>query len=208
MDARSLSAGPPAGATHGAWTALRALLAAGLFCAAPVQAQEAGSPATAFFEGSLAVTTVQGDVAGMGGGAILLGVNRRLSLGGAGAFMFGHRRLPGPGPGSDLDLRMAYGGVVAQWLVLERGERNLWVRALAGVGNGSVDLAVVGTEIAADNFGVYAPELGGSMTVRGPLLGGASVGYRGVFGAGDLPGVTPADLRGPFVRAHLTYRLF
>ena len=175
---------------------------------APLEGQEPGSPAAALFEGSLVTTVVKGDLTGMGGGAILVGLTRRLMVGGAGAFMFGQRRLAGTVPGSDLDLRMAYGGLVAQWQLAEHGDRALWVRTLAGVGNGSMDLALVGTEIAADNFGVFAPEVGGRLLVNGSFQAGLSAGYRAVFAVEDLPGVTAADLRGPYLTAHLTYRLF
>ena len=122
--------------------------------------------------------------------------------------MFGHRRLAGTVRGSDLDLRMAYGGLAAQWQLAEGDRRALWLRALAGVGNGTMDLAVAGTRIAADNFGVFAPELGGNLLSDGPFQAGLSVGYRAVFAVEDLPGVTASDLRGPYLRAHLTYRLF
>lgn len=175
--------------------------------AAPAGAQWVDTAAVSA-EASLAITTVQGGAELMGSGAVLFGLTPRLSVGGGGSVPLGARALPGSTRGTDQELRVAYGGLVVQLDLARRDEWHLWVRVLGGAGNAKVDLAAVRTRIASDNFGVFAPEVGGSAYLKGPLRVGAAVGYRAALGVEDLPGLVPADLRGPSARVLLSVHLF
>lgn len=167
-----------------------------LLAAAPLAGQVEARRASSALDASFGATTLRGDVAWTVGVAGLLGLTPRLSVGGAGTLALEPVELPGAVPGADLALRTALGGAVAQWILAEQGPRRVWARLLAGAGSAKVDLAAGGTRIAADNFGVLAPELGGDVPLAGPLRAGAALGYRAVFGVEDLPGVGPSDLRG------------
>lgn len=174
--------------------------------AAPLAAQDAMQRrASSSIEGSLALTRLHGSATWMSGITGLLSLGHRVSLGGAGSFAMEAQRVPGPVPGSDLDLRVAFGGVVGQFLVVDTGDREAWVRLLAGAGNAKLDLAVAQTQIASDNFGVIQPEVGGSFRFLGRLRAGAAVGYRITYGVEDLPGVGSLDLRGPSARVLLAF---
>ena len=176
--------------------------------AAPLSAQSAGTPASASAESSLALTTLDGGAVWMGSATALLGVTARISLGGGGSVLLGTRSLPGSARGTDQELRTAFGGLVVQFDAARREDRHLWLRVLAGAGNAKVDLALVGTQIASDNFGVLVPEIGASVRVSGPLRVGAALGYRAVLGVDDLPGLAPSDLRGPSARVLLSVHRF
>jgi hypothetical protein len=176
--------------------------------AAPLAAQGAAGTTTASAEGSLAITTLRGEAAWLASASALLGLTPRISLGGAGSVVLGTTALAGSVPGADLELRVAFGGLLAQLLLRKSGDRAVWLRLLAGAGNAKVDLAVVGTQIAADNFGVLAPEIGVMVKLAGPLHGGAAVGYRATFGVEDLPGVASSDLRGVQARVSLSLHRF
>ncbi|NJD20860.1 MAG: hypothetical protein FIA95_16450 [Gemmatimonadetes bacterium] len=138
------------------------------------QAVEAATAASA--EASVALTTVVGELSWMGSGEVLVDLTPRFSLGGAGSFLLSARSLPGATRGNDRELRIAFGGLVAQ-VELSRGKgRRFWLRVLSGAGNAKVSLALVGTQIASDNFGVLAPEVGASLPLIGPLRAGAALG--------------------------------
>lgn len=196
--------------TTGPAAALLAALALGCAAgpgAAPLSAQGT-SRAAAFVEASLALSTLREDLVWMASGAALLGVKPPFSLGGAGTVVLGSRTLSGSTPGTDQELRMAFGGVVGQLELAQRDDRALWLRVLAGAGNAKLDLAVGRTQIASDNFGVVAPEVGATLRLRGPLRVGGALGYRTVFGVEDLPGLAPSDLRGLSVRLLVTVHRF
>lgn len=176
--------------------------------AAPLAAQSASDPATASAEASLALTSLDGAATWMASAAALLGVTSRLSLGGAGTVALGTRVLPGSTPGTDLALRTAFGGLVGQVELACRDDRALWLRVLAGAGNAKMDLALAGTQIASDNFGVIVPEIGASLRLADPLSVGAALGYRATFGVEDLPGLAPSDLRGVSVRLLIAVHRF
>ncbi|MHB1194144.1 MAG: hypothetical protein ACYC6F_13975 [Longimicrobiales bacterium] len=182
--------------------------AAWLALAGPLSAQAAGAPATASAEASLALTTLDGGAAWIGSATALLGLTSRISLGGGGSVLLGTRSLPGSARGTDQELRTAFGGLVVQFDAARREDRHLWLRVLAGAGNAKMDLALVGTQIASDNFGVLVPEVGVSVRLSGPLRVGAALGYRAVLGVDDLPGLAPSDLRGPSVRVLLSVHRF
>lgn len=199
MTSKSTDSDPPS-APRGRREHRRGSVLGGITCllcaAAPLAAQVAAGSTPASAEASLAITTLRGEAAWLASGSALLGLTPRISLGGAGSVVLGATDLAGSVPGSDLELRVAFGGLLAQLLVLESGERSVWLRLLAGGGNAKVDLAAVGTQIAADNFGVLVPEIAVTVRLVGPLRGGAAVGYRTTFGVEDLPGVARSDLRG------------
>lgn len=174
--------------------------------AAPATAQEATERrAAASVEGSLALTRLHGSSTWMSGVTGLLGLGPRFSLGGSGSLALEPRRVAGSVPGTDLDLRVAYGGVVGQLLVLESGSGQGWLRILAGAGNAKLDLAAAQTQIASDNFGVVVGELGGDVRLHGRLRAGAAAGYRFTYGVEDLPGVGALHLRGPTMRVLLSF---
>lgn len=203
---------------RGPWSGLAGAVLAGaaaVALAAPLAAQSmageppaASPPATASLEASLALTTLQGGASWMGSATGFLGLIPRLALGGTGSVLLGSRSLPGSARGTDQKLRIAYGGLVVQYEVAHRGDRSFWVRLLGGAGNAKVDLALVGTQIASDNFGVLVPEIGGSVALFGPLHVGAALGYRVALGVEDLPGLAPADLRGPSARVLVAVHRF
>jgi len=156
------------------------------------------------FDLSLGATPLHGDASALATASVLVGVAGRLYLGGTGSAFLGKRTLAGSAPGTDLELRSAFGGLVLHYRLTPPEGSDLWLRLTAGAGNAKVDLAVARTRVAADNFGVLEPELGLSRHVAGPLHVGVAVGYRATFGVDDLPGVSPADLRGPTARVVLT----
>jgi hypothetical protein len=196
---------------HGVCAALVvAVLAAAAWAgsAVAVSAQAPDAPAPAMAEASLALTTLQGGAEWMASAAALFGLTPRLSLGGAGNILLGTHALPGSARGTEQELRAAWGGLVIQFEVARRDDREVWIRVLAGAGNAKVDLALLGTQIASDNFGVLVSEIGGSVHLVGPLRAGAAVGYRAALGVGDLPGLAPSDLRGPSARVLLSVHRF
>jgi hypothetical protein len=188
-----------------------ALLVAGAlgpWTTSPVSAQAARDLAPAWLDVSVGVTSVVGQTSPTAAGSLLLGVAPGFSLGGGGRILLGTRALAGPVPEADQRLRFAYGGLLGQMLLSDTADRRVWIRLLAGAGNGKVDLAATGTPVASDNFGVVEPEVGGALLLWGPLHAGAAVAYRIVFGVEDLQGVTTSDLRGPTARLFVAVRRF
>ena len=171
-----------------------------------VAAQTTESRAHASFEASLAETKVLDAGSTLLGGAALLTLGGRLAFGASGALMASSSTLESTG--SDLEFRMAYGGVLLQFtLVGSEKDRYVALRGLIGAGNAKITEPVAGFEIGADNFGVLEPEVAGALTLAGPLQVGMGVGYRHVFGVNDLPGVTPVDLKGFAARLRLSVRI-
>jgi hypothetical protein len=171
-----------------------------------VAAQTTDSRAHASFEAALTETRVLGAGSTLLGGAALLTLGGRLSFGASGALMASSSTLESSG--SDLEFRMAYGGVLLQFtLVGKEEDRYVALRGLIGAGNAKIKEPVAGFEIGADNFGVLAPEVVGTLTLVGPLQAGLGVGYRHVFGVNDLPGVAPDDLKGFSAGVRLSVRI-
>ena len=69
----------------------------------------------------------------------------------------------------------------------------LWLRAGSWMMAG---LVVVGTELAAANFGVVEPEVTGLLPLHDFVHIRTHLGYRIVYGVEDLPQVEPEHLRG------------
>lgn len=172
----------------------------------PVAAQDTRAPA--FVEVSTGLTTLHGKTSALGSGSLLLGVTDRIAIGGAAHVVLGARELAGSTSDSDTELSVAYGGLLTQLTLSDTPRYSLWLRFLAGAGNARMDLAVVRTRIAADNFGVLVPELGGTLHLKGPFHAGVALGYRSVFGVEDLPGLTSQDLPGPTGRVLLSVIIF
>lgn len=170
-----------------------------------VAAQTTDSRAHASFEASLAGTTVLDAGSTLLGGAGLLTLGGRLAFGASGALMLNSSTLESSG--SDLEFRMAYGGVLLQFTLAGSEDRYVAIRGLIGAGNAKIKEPVAGFEVGADNFGVLAPEVAGALTLVGPLQIGLGVGYRHVFGVNDLPGVAPADLKGFSAGVRLSARI-
>jgi hypothetical protein len=154
-------------------------------------------PASAALEASVTLSTVRSEPSFFAGGRGLLSTGGRVALGGAGWILATDASIPTGNPGADLRLLVAYGGIIAEVAVLDGTPVRAFVRTLVGAGSARVELPVVATEIAADNFAVIEPEAVILRRLRGALGIGAGLGYRFVFGVEDLPGVVSGDLSGP-----------
>jgi len=169
-------------------------------------AQQPEARAHASLEASVVVTSVRESATTLAGAAGLLSLGGRFAFGAGGALMLRPSVVEGVGGGADLDLRMAYGGLVVQAILLGSGNRYVALRTLVGAGNAKLEIPVVGPEIAADNFGVLEPELVGTVSVTGPFQVGLGAGYRHVFGVDDLPNVAVGDLTGFSASVRLSVR--
>lgn len=147
-------------------------------------------------EGGLRLTSVRDETATMVGGALTLHPEGRFAFGGEGWILLNEREIPGEVADSDLKLRMAYGGGTVRAVLYQGGWSTMEAGLLLGAGTARVSLAVVGTEIAADNFGVVEPHVALSLTPGGPVYLRLLGGYRGAFGVEDLPGISPEHMRG------------
>lgn len=147
-------------------------------------------------DAGLRLTGLRNETATMAGGTLTLHPTGGFGFGGGGWLLLDEREIPGAVADSDLRLRVAYGGAVVRTSVLEAGAATLEGGLLLGAGTARISLAVVGTEIAADNFGVVEPHASLSVAVAGPLALRVQAGYRGVFGVEDLPRVSARHLRG------------
>ncbi len=154
-------------------------------------------PASAALEASVTLSKVRGETGLFVGGRGLLSTGGRVAIGGAGWLLTTDTSIPTGNPGSDLQLLVAYGGIAAEVAVRAGTTVRLFLRTLVGAGSARVELPVVATEIAADNFAVFEPEAVILRRLRGVLGIGAGLGYRFVFGVEDLPGVLSGDLSGP-----------
>jgi hypothetical protein len=159
-------------------------------------------------DSSIRLTSLRGGAKFFAGGGVLLGVDDRILFGGGGWVLLGKSVVPGATRASDLELRVAYGGILTETRLAESARGRVVLRSLLGAGNSRVSLPAAGTVIAADNFGVIEPELSASRLLRGRLHGVLGAGYRLVFGLEDLPGVAPEDLRGFSVRIGVMVRTF
>lgn len=168
-------------------------------------AQEARAPARV--EAGVGATALHGSLAPIGSAGLLFALSERISIGGVGAFALNGTRLPGNSPAEDLELTVGWGGFAGEVRLAASGDRRLWLRLVAGAGTARVDLALVGTRIGSDNFGVLVPELGGGLQVRGPIHLAAAFGYRLPIGVEDLPATSGEDLRGVVGRLQLSVRI-
>lgn len=162
--------------------------------------------AQAMVEAGLRTTSMHNRAVGMAGGAVALRVGHDFFFGGAGYLMI--HPLDLSRPGSALELRMAYGGLLTG-IRLHDGPRLRWAaRLLLGAGNAKAVVPVVGTELRSDNFGVVEPEVTASIRVMRLTSVRLGAGYRFVYGVQGLPRVTPAQLRGSFVGLSVAFGQF
>ncbi len=169
-----------------AWTCL----------AASLGAQEPAPGATLTVEAGLTATSILDEWAGMSGGAVLLHPTPRLTIGGAGWLQNGLRELEPSTPGGGFRLKVSYGGLIAGFRVSDGNTVQVDIRALLGAGNAKIELPATRTEIAADNFVVFEPQVGLTARIAGPMSTRAALGYRFTGAVEDVAGVTSAQLRG------------
>jgi len=188
------------------------ILAAVLLLPDGVAARQTSTPseARAAVDAGLRPTLLAGRASVLMGGTGLLGVHGRVMFGGGGWIQLGESALDTGGSDAGFRLRLAYGGLVVDWLLADRAAGRITVRTLIGAGNGKVFLTAGGTEAetGADNFGVVEPEVTLQRRLLGHLHATAGVGYRIVFGLEDLTGVADGDVRGPSLRVGLGLRNF
>lgn len=135
------------------------------------------------------------------GGLFLGGVARfdfggPFTFGGAGWVLTDPVELPGGEPGTGLGLKVSYAGVLTGWELIRSGRLRGEARVLWGAGNAKLELPVVETEIAADNFLVVEPGVSADLLLIGPLHVSGALSYRWATGVEDLPGVSTGHLRG------------
>jgi len=145
---------------------------------------------------SIRRTTLRSQGSTLLGGDARLELSEALSVGGSGWISSAAIPITGTNIGSDLALHVAYGGLLFEWRLAESASGSLAARLMLGAGNAKVRLPVIGTEIAADNFGVFEPEIIGERPLWSFLALRAQVAYRWVVGVEDLPQVSSAHLRG------------
>ncbi len=162
--------------------------------------------AQAMVEASLRATSMRGHSVGMAGGAVAVRVGDDFFFGGAGYLMM--HPLDLSRPGSALELRMAYGGLLTG-IRIHDGRHLRWTaRLLLGAGNAKAVVPVVGTELRSDNFGVVEPEVTASVWAMKLVSMRVDAGYRFVYGVQGLPRVTTEQLRGSFVGLSLVFGQF
>lgn len=175
-------------------TRLSVLLVASLLAAGPVVAQAPSNRVGASLEAGVRMSTLRDGTELLWGGAILLDVHPRISLGGSGWLLNRRSPIDVPSPGSDLEMTFGYGGLLAATGLWEDGGVSLDLRVLAGVGNAKVLVPVGGSEVNADNFGVLEPEVGLTLRLASMLDARITAAYLHAYGVDNLPQVLAADL--------------
>ena len=162
---------------------------------APAAAQAPPHKVTASVEAGARIASLRDETKGLWGGAALLHIHPRLSLGGGGWILHSRSAIQVASPGSDLEMALGYGGVTADLRIVSGERVALDLRVLAGAGNVKIIVPVVGSEIGADNFGILEPELGLTLRLRPDLGVKLTAAYMHSFGVDDVPPVLPEDLR-------------
>jgi hypothetical protein len=171
-----------------------------------LHAQDARAHAS--IEAAARVSALRGSAKLFVGGIGLLDLGGRVSFGGGGWILLGTSRIYAGSADSDRDLRVAYGGVVADVELVRDARWDLRARALLGAGNGKISLRVAGVQLAADNFGVIEPELCGSWHVSPNASVVGSLAYRYTYGVNDLPSVSQDNLAGVSLGVGFAVRSF
>lgn len=171
-----------------------------------LHAQDASARANV--EAALRVGALRGSAKMFVGGIGLLDLGGRVALGGGGWILLGRSRISAGSADADRDLRVAYGGVVAEVELLSDPGWDVRARALVGAGNGKISLRLAGVQLAADNFGVVEPEVCGSWHLSARTRAVGTVAYRHAFGVSDLPSVSGNDLSGFSLGVGLAIRSF
>jgi len=172
----------------------------------PIQAQVApsgSSTATAIVSAGVRRTSFRNRGAWMVGGDAQISFSTAFSLGGGGWTMTKPLALSGVANASDLELAVSYAGVQSEYRLWPALGAGIGLRLLVGAGSARVSLPIVGTELAADNFGVVEPELVVVLRLRDFAALRAQAGYRFVYGVEDLPQVDPIHLRGATISLSL-----
>jgi hypothetical protein len=112
--------------------------------------------------------------------------------------------ISGAANGSDLESAVSYAGLQSQYTPWPARGGSIRLGLLIGAGSAKVSLPIVGTELAADNFGVVEPEIVGVLPLRSFAALRAQVGYRLAYGVEDLPQVDAKYLRGETVTVSLS----
>lgn len=143
------------------------------------------------------------------GGVGLLDLGGRVAFGAGGWLVLGTSRIETGSPENDTELRVAYGGVVAEVdLPRQIHGWDLRARALVGAGNAKVADRLIRVQLGADNFGVVEPGVVGSRQIMRHTYLTGGIAYRFIFGVEDLPNVSPEDLRGASVQLGIAFRTF
>ena len=165
----------------------------------PVRGQVAPSEpaaATAFVSLGARRTSLRNSGAWMVGGDARISFGTSFSLGAGGWALAKPLGISGVAGASDLELAISYAGLQAEYRLAQARVTGIGLRLLVGAGSAKVRLPIVGTELAADNFGVIEPEVVGELALRDFAQLRAQLGYRLVYGVEDLPQVGPEHLRG------------
>lgn len=192
---------------HSLCLTLTALATFGL----PVQGQvteSASAAATAIVSVGARRTTLGNSGAWMVGGDARISFGTSFSLGGGGWALTKPLGISGVAGGSDLELTISYAGVQSEYRLVQAGATGIGLRLLVGAGSATVSLPIIGTELAADNFGVIEPEIVGIFPLRDIVELRAHLGYRIVYSVEDLPQVDPEDLRGATLTLSLLFGPF
>jgi hypothetical protein len=144
------------------------------------------------------LTSIRGETTVMVGVRGLLRVRPSFSFGGGAWALTEIIDIDGSEGGGGLGLRVAYGGGQIAFTAWRGARTAVELRALVGAGNAKIELPVVGTEIAADNFLVVEPEAVIQVGLTRWLRAETGFGYRAIAGVEDLPGVGEPQLRGAF----------
>lgn len=130
------------------------------------------------------------------GGWAGLTFGNRFSLGGGGVALTREVHLTGSESGTGFELGMGYAGVLLGYHHPGRSRIGGQAGLLVGAGHAEVRDRLMGRDVGADNFGVMEPEVGLSFALLPWLHLSGTVGYRMVWGVGDLPLVQQEDLQG------------
>ena len=131
----------------------------------------------------------------------------RFELGGEAVIGLHPVRVSPPASPDRSELSLGYAGVhlrvfATSGFLEDRLSGNL----LAGAGTARIRSALVGTDVATDNFAVFEPSL--SWRIRAPrgVQGSVGAGYRFTFGSDPLPGVDPGAIQGVVVSVAVILR--
>ena len=171
-------------------------LAALVVCAASLTAQQVPDRVHASVEVGVRASQLRGNTEALWGGAGLIHLHPRFSLGGGGWLLAGRSEIVGTTSGSDLEMSFAYAGALGDVLLFDSPASQISFRLLVGAGNAKVLVPVVESEIGADNFGIVEPELVAAQWLAGILSVRGSLSYRFAYAVEDLPEVVSSDLRG------------
>ena len=144
----------------------------------------------------------------MVGGDARISLGTSFSVGGGGWVLTKPLGISGAAGASDLEVAVSYGGVQSEYRLGPSQGAAIALRLLVGAGSAKVSLPIVGTELAADNFGVIEPEVVGLLPLYDFAALRTQVGYRFVYGVEDLPQIDATHLRGVTLTLALSFGPF